>query len=49
MEHYERYFGLLESLQELFARHVDLVEIGAMRNPYFIRRVNESRKLIYAA
>ena len=47
-EHYERYFGLLESLQALFGRQIDLVEAGAMRNPYFIRRVNRSRTPIYA-
>lgn len=48
-EHYERYFGLLESLQALFGRPVDLVEARALRNPYFIRRVNESRIPLYAA
>ena len=48
-EHYEAFFGLWEDLKALFSRKVDLVEPGAMRNPYFIRRVNESRKLIYAA
>ncbi len=48
-EHYENYFGLLESLQALFGRAIDLMEAKAMRNPYFIRRVNESRAPIYAA
>lgn len=48
-EHFDAYFGLLEALQELFQRRIDLVETGAMRNPYFIRRVNESRTTIYAA
>lgn len=48
-EHYEAYFGLWEGLRELFRRKVDLVESQAMRNPYFIRRVNESRKIVYAA
>lgn len=48
-EHYERYFGFLESLEALFERRVDLVEAGAMRNPYFIRRVNETKRLLYAA
>ena len=48
-EHFDAYFGLLETLQELFQRRVDLVESSAMRNPYFIRRVNESRTSIYAA
>jgi len=49
-EHSNRYFGLLEDLEPLFRAKVDLVEAGAMKNPYFIRRVNESRKLVgYAA
>lgn len=48
-EHYESYFGLREDLEALFGRKVDIVEPGAMRNPYFIRRVNESRRVVYAA
>lgn len=47
--HYESYFGLLEDLQALFDRKVDLVEVSALRNPYFIRRVNESRTVVYDA
>jgi len=46
-EHYDAYFGLWEGLQALFGRKVDLVEPSGMTNPYFIRRVNESRTLIY--
>jgi len=49
VEHCNGYFSLLEELENLFNRHVDLVEIKAIRNPYFMRRVNESRRLIYAA
>ncbi len=48
-EHYQAFFGLWKALHALFSRKVDLVESKAMRNPYFIRRVNESRKLIYDA
>lgn len=48
-DHYEAYFGLWEDLQSLFGRKVDLVEAGAIRNPYFIRGVNESREPVYAA
>ena len=48
-EHFDAYFGLLEALRDLFQRKIDLVETKAMRNPYFIRRVNESRISIYAA
>ena len=46
---FDQYFGLLETLQSLFDRNVDLIEDGAARNPYFIRAVNESRVAVYAA
>ncbi|MEK6676492.1 MAG: nucleotidyltransferase domain-containing protein [Planctomycetota bacterium] len=45
----DQYFGALEALTNLFNRKVDLVEIGALQNSYFIKRVNETRKLLYAA
>lgn len=48
-EHCERYFGLLEGLEDPLGRPVDLVEACAVRNPYFIRSVNETRESIYAA
>lgn len=48
-EHYDAYFGLVEGLEALFGRKVDLVEAHMMSNPYFIRRVNESRRVVYDA
>jgi uncharacterized protein len=48
-DHAEAYLDLLESLQGLFGRPVDLIEVNAIENPYFLKRVNESRKLVYAA
>lgn len=48
-DRYEAFFGLWEELQELFGRKIDLVDVNAMRNPYFIRQVNASRQLVYAA
>lgn len=48
-EHCDRYFGLLAGLEELFGCRIDLVETKAMKNPYFIRRVNEQRVPVYAA
>ena len=48
-EHYEAYFGLLEALEDLFHQRVDLVEARALRNPFVIRRVNETRTELYAA
>jgi len=49
VEHYDRYFGFVESLESMFGRAVDLVETSAIRNPYFIQQVSASRKLLYAA
>ena len=45
----KRYFDLKDRLEQLLGRPVDLVMAGALRNPYFIRSVNESRRLLYAA
>ena len=45
----DAYFGLLEDLQALFQRPVDLVVDSAIRNPYFRQAVESTRTLIYAA
>ena len=45
----DAYFGLLAELQRVFGRKVDLVTPGAIRNPLFLRAVNRSRKVLYAA
>jgi hypothetical protein len=45
----DQYFGLLEELERLFGRGVDLVMVRAMRNPYFIEAVNKTRRTVYAA
>jgi predicted nucleotidyltransferase len=31
------YFGLIDALERLFGRRVDLVEAGSARNPYFLQ------------
>lgn len=43
------YFGLHESLEELFGRPVDLVVESAIKNPYFREAVEETRTSLYAA
>ena len=48
-EHARRYFGLLETLQDLFGAAVDLVEMDAITNTHFRRSAEQSRKSIYAA
>jgi uncharacterized protein len=45
-EHAGAYFGLLEELENLFARRVDLVEIGAVRNPYLRREIEEHQETL---
>ena len=45
----DRYFGLLEALETLFSRSVDLVMIPAIKNPYFRQGIERSRTLLYAA
>ena len=47
-EHADAYFGLLEAIEDLFDRHVDLVMPRAIKNPYFLESINKSREVIYA-
>ena len=43
------YFGLLSALRNLFGRPIDLVEPGAISNPYFLKGIQQSRTLVYEA
>src|SRR5687768_10976612 len=45
----DRYFGLLFALEELFKRSIDLVDVTAVDNPYFLRSIAPSRRVLYAA
>ena len=45
----DAYFGLLESLEKLFGRPVDLVVASAVRNPYFLQSIERTKTLLYAA
>ena len=45
----DTYFGLLEAMENLFERHVDLIMVRAIKNPYFLKAINHTRKLLYAA
>lgn len=44
-----RYFGLLHALQTRFSRRIDLVDLSAIENPYFLRAIQRSRTVLYAA
>lgn len=45
----DAYFGLLESLQALLKRSVDLVMLKAVRNRYFLEAIADSRTTLYGA
>jgi len=47
--HSQAYFGLWFALAELFGRKVDLVETPAVTNPYFLKSIHSSRRVLYAA
>ncbi len=44
---YHRFFGLSEDLERLFGRKVDVVEDGAIRNPYVLPRVEADRLQVF--
>jgi len=46
---FDSYFGLKEALEELLGRSVDLVEAGAVRNPYLKASIEASREPIFGA
>lgn len=45
----DAYFGLLEALGRLFGCPVDLVVESAIKNPYFLQSVEQTRTPIYEA
>lgn len=45
----DQYFGFLLALQDLFGRKIDLLTPRSLRNPYFIREVDRTRQVLYAA
>ncbi len=44
----DAYFGLLDELRGLLG-DVDLVMVGAVKNPYIARAIDREKKLLYAA
>lgn len=45
----QRLFGAKAELETLLGRGVDLVEPGAVRNPYVLANINRNREAVYAA
>jgi predicted nucleotidyltransferase len=45
----DTFFGAKADLEQLLGRDVDLVEAGAIRNPFVLADIDRSRELVYAA
>ena len=45
----EAFFGAKADLGQLLGRGVDLVEPGAVRNPFVLASINRNREAVYAA
>jgi predicted nucleotidyltransferase len=45
----EQFFGLAEALRTLLGRPVDLVESGAVANPFIRADIEKAREVVYAA
>lgn len=43
----DTYFELAENFEKLFKRPVDLITDKSLKNPYFIRSVNQTKTLLY--
>lgn len=48
-ERADRYFGLLEDLEELFGMPIDLIERAPIRNPFLLSAIEASRIPLYDA
>ena len=49
IEHGNAYFELLANLEDELKSKVDLVELIAVKNPYFLKAIEPDRILVYAA
>ena len=45
----DNYFDFKFSLKDLFNREVDLLEEKAIKNPYLLKSINSTKKLVYEA
>ena len=43
----DNYFNFKKSLENLFNRKIDLLEKIALKNPYFIQVLNDTKKMVY--
>ena len=47
LEYGKQWFSLLENLENLLNRKIDLLTIESLKNPYFIQELNKTKVKIY--
>ncbi len=47
LDYGDNYYDLKFSLESMLKRKIDLLEQKAIKNPYFIKTINQNKKLIY--
>jgi len=47
LDYGDNYYELKFSLENILKRNIDLLEQKALKNPYFIKNLNQTKKLIY--
>ena len=48
-EYAKNYYSLKFSLEKLFGRNVDLLEVRSLKNPFLSHEINKTKHLLYAA
>lgn len=49
IEYGDAFFGLLEDLENLFERNIDLLSYRVVKNPIFKQELDRTKKSLYAA
>lgn len=47
LDYGDNYYSLKFALEDIFNRNVDLLEQKAIVNPFFLKTINQNKKLIY--
>ncbi len=49
LDYADNYFSLLEGLEDIFERRIDLVSVKSLKNPILKEEINRSKVDLYAA
>lgn len=49
LEQGDAFFNLLDDLEELFQKRIDLISFRAIKNPIFMEEINKSKVSLHAA